>query len=213
MSKLAARKQRNRRGSEDVWLDAAYEALIEGGIEAVKVMPLAENLDVSRTSFYWHFDDREALLNALIEKWKEKNTGNLVRQTQLFAETITEAVLNLFDCWIDPELFDARLDFAMRSWAQGSPELKSTFEEADAERIEAICAMFARFGFDAYHAHIRANTIYLTQIGYISMKADEPLPERIRHMPAYVETVTGRTPSQSEIERFMARHQERLAGE
>lgn len=210
MSKAAAQKQRGWRGSEDVWLEAAYEALIEGGVEAVKVMPIAETLDLSRTSFYWHFDDRDALLNALIERWKEKNTGNLIRQTKLFAETITEAVLNLFDCWITPELFDARLEFAMRNWSQSSPEVKAIFEETDARRVEALRAMFARFGFDAHQADIRANAIYLTQVGYISMKADEPLPERIRRMPAYVQTFTGRAPSQSEIDRFMARHHDRL---
>jgi AcrR family transcriptional regulator len=207
MNKLAVQPQR---GTRDLWLDAAYEALVEGGVEAVRVMPLAENLSVSRTSFYWHFDDREALLNALIEKWKEKNTGNLVRQTQLFAETITEAVLNLFDCWVDPELFDARLEFAMRNWSQSSPEVKEIFRQTDAERIQAIRDMFARFGFDANQADIRASTIYLTQVGYISIEAEEPLRERIRRMPDYVETYTGRAPSQSEIDRFIARHRARL---
>lgn len=210
MSKTTAQKQRGWRGSEDIWLDAAYEALIDGGVEAVKVMPLAENLDLSRTSFYWHFNDRDALLNALVERWKEKNTGNLVRQTQEFAETITEAVLHLFDCWISPELFDARLELAMRNWAQNSPGLKSTFEQADADRIEAIRCMFVRFDFSAYQATLRANTIYHTQVGYLSMNADEPLPERIERMPAYVEIYTGKAPSASEIDRFMARHKHRM---
>jgi AcrR family transcriptional regulator len=209
MNKVAVQTQR---GTRDIWLDAAYDALIEGGVEAVRVMPLAENLNVSRTSFYWHFDDREALLNALVAHWRDKNTGNLIHQTRLFAETICEAVLNLFDCWIDPELFDARLEFAMRNWSQTSPELKEIFRETDSERIQAIRAMFARFGFDPYQADIRASTIYLTQVGYISIKAEEALAERIRRMPAYVETYTGRAPSQSEIDRFMARHRARLDG-
>ncbi|MFP3921899.1 MAG: TetR/AcrR family transcriptional regulator [Dichotomicrobium sp.] len=209
MNRVAAQTQR---GTRELWLDAAYEALVEGGVEAVRVMPLAENLSVSRTSFYWHFEDRDALLNALIAHWRDKNTGNLIRQTRLFAETICEAVLNLFDCWIDPDLFDARLEFAMRNWSQSSAELKETFRETDRERIEAIRDMFARFDFDPYQADIRANAIYLTQVGYISIEAEEPLPERIRRMPAYVETFTGRAPSQSEIDRFMARHRSRLDG-
>ncbi len=209
MNKVAVQTQR---GTRDIWLDAAYEALIEGGVEAVRVMPLAESLNVSRTSFYWHFEDREALLNALITYWRDKNTGNLTRQTRLFADTICEAVLNLFDCWVEPELFDARLEFAMRNWSQTSPELKRIFRRTDRERIQSIRDMFARFGFDPHQADIRASTIYLTQVGYISIKADEALSERIRRMPAYVETYTGREPSQSEIDRFMARHRCRLNG-
>ena len=40
------------RGSEDLWIDAAYALLVEAGIDAVKVKPLAERLGMSRTSFY-----------------------------------------------------------------------------------------------------------------------------------------------------------------
>ena len=51
-----------QRGSEDIWLDAAYDVLTESGVEAVKIMSLAEQLGLTRTGFYWHFKDREALL-------------------------------------------------------------------------------------------------------------------------------------------------------
>ena len=54
------------RGSRDGWLEAGYRALIEGGVDAVKIMPLARQLNLSRTSFYWFFHDREALLAAHI---------------------------------------------------------------------------------------------------------------------------------------------------
>lgn len=54
------------RGSTEGWLEAAYEALKESGIDAVRVMPLAKRLGLSRTSFYWFFEDREQLLAALL---------------------------------------------------------------------------------------------------------------------------------------------------
>ena len=74
--------ERGWRGTPDLWLDAAYQLLVEGGVEAVKVMPLAERLGLSRTSFYWHFPDREALLAGLVDRWKAKNTGNLVARCE-----------------------------------------------------------------------------------------------------------------------------------
>lgn len=209
MTNDGAMKQSGWRGSEDLWLDAAYDMLVEAGVEAVKVMPLAKALNISRTSFYWHFQDRDALLDALIRRWRDKNTGNLVARTEGYAETITEAVLNLFDCWLDPDLFDTRMDFAIRSWAQQSPELKRTLERTDRERIAAIRTMFSRFGYDNEQADIRAHTVYYTQIGYISMMLDEPIAGRLKRMPAYVESFTGRYPDTSEIARFMARHQTR----
>lgn len=199
-------KKSGWRGSEEVWLDAAYSMLVESGIETVKVMALANALNMSRSSFYWHFSDHKALLDALIQRWKARNTGNLIARTEQYAETITEAVLNLFDCWIDPELFDARMDFAIRNWANNSPELKIILDQTDQQRIDAIRAMFSRFDFSDEQSDVRAHTVYYTQIGYISMMVSEPIQERLKHMPAYVESFAGKYPTAPEIARFMSRH-------
>ncbi|TXH94976.1 MAG: TetR/AcrR family transcriptional regulator [Pseudorhodobacter sp.] len=198
--------ERGWRGSADLWLDAAYQLLVDGGVEAVKVMPLAERLGLSRTSFYWHFADREALLDGLIARWETKNTANLIAQTRKPAATITEAALHLCDCWFMPEIFDDRLEFAIRTWALTDPELGKTLAAADASRIAAIKAMFLRFDYPEDEADIRAYTVYLTQIGYISMRFDEPLASRLDRAAPYAMTFTGRTPSESEIRDFRARH-------
>lgn len=205
-------KKTGWRGSEEVWLHAAHRMLIESGVESVKVMTLANALDMSRTSFYWHFTDRKALLDALIARWQARNSGNLIAQTELYAETITEAVLNLFDCWVDPELFDARLDFAIRNWAQNAPELKIILEQTDQDRIDAIRSMFSRFDFSPEQADVRAHTVYYTQIGYISMMVQEQLRERVERMPTYVENFAGQYPSESEIARFKSRHRQHMEG-
>src|SRR4030088_10370 len=96
------------RGSAESWLETAYDSFVEAGVEAVRILPLAKKLNLSRTSFYWFFKDRESLLAALIGQWRSKNTGNLIKQSAAYAESITEAVLNVFDCWFDPELFDSK---------------------------------------------------------------------------------------------------------
>ncbi|MCP4874397.1 MAG: TetR/AcrR family transcriptional regulator [Gammaproteobacteria bacterium] len=200
------------RGSEDLWLDEAYRVLVDSGVDAIKVLPLAKSLNLSRTSFYWHFDNRETLLEALIEKWKRCNTGNLIQRTEAYAETVTEAILNLFDCWIDESLFDSRMDFAIRNWAQNSSGLKAVLENTDRQRIAAIGSMFNRFSFSDSEAETRAYTVYYTQIGYISMKVEESTADRMRHMPAYVEIFAGQPPSEAEMARFMARHRELAVG-
>jgi len=207
---VSKEKQKGWRGSETLWLDAAYQLLIESGVDAVKVMPLAKSLGLSRTSFYWHFSDREALLSALIERWQQKNTANLIIQTQLPAESISEAIFNLFDCWVNPELFDARMDFAIRNWAQQSASLKQRLQETDLQRIGAIYQMFLKFNYSQEQANARAHTVYYTQVGYITMMVDEPMPERLQLTPAYIENFTGRHPSEREISDFMQRHQSRV---
>ena len=194
------------RGSSDIWLNAAYDALLETGVDGVKIQPLAKRLDLSRTSFYWFFKDRQALLDALIARWRQKNTGNLIAQTESYAETVTEAMLNVFDCWLKPDLFDAPFEFAIRSWAVQSPTVLTEIQTADQQRLDALKQMFLRFGQNEQLADVRARTIYLVQIGYISMQTQEALTDRLHRIPEYVEIFTGQQPEQRELDRFFARH-------
>ena len=194
------------RGSPDVWLEAAYEALVESGIDGVKILPLAKRLKLSRTSFYWFFTDREELLSALVARWREKNTGSIVDRAAAYAESLAEAMLNVFDCWLDSRLFNSRFEFAIRSWAMQSEAVLAEVREADRIRIKALTRMLMRFGHDEIGADVRARTIYLVQIGYISMQAEESLPDRIMRMPEYVRIFTGELPQQRAMDRFLARH-------
>ncbi|CUH84834.1 TetR/AcrR family transcriptional regulator [Thalassovita mediterranea] len=194
------------RQSEADWLQAAYELLTEAGVDAVKIMPLAKRLGVSRTSFYWHFKDRDALLEAMVNRWEQKNTGNLIARTEAYAESIAEAVFNLFDCWIDDDLFDAPLDLAIRNWARNDADLGQRVDQADARRKQAMADMFVRFGFDQTQAEVRALTMLYTQVGYISMQIEEDREGRINRMPDYIEVYTGQRPTSREWQRFRARH-------
>ncbi len=198
-----------QRGSEEIWLNAAHEVLTESGVEAVKVMPLAKRLGLTRTGFYWHFKDRDALLEAMIRRWEDRNTGNLIARTEAYAETICEAMFNLFDCWLDQNLFDARLDLAIRNWARNDARLQARLDRADKKRGDAIAAMFTRFGYSHSQARVRSMTVIFTQIGYISMRISETWQQRVARMPDYIEVFTGQRPSASEIRRFQARNPDR----
>nr|WP_250811481.1 TetR/AcrR family transcriptional regulator [Neorhizobium tomejilense] len=194
------------RGSQEGWLEAAYEALLESGVDSVKILPLAKKLGLSRTSFYWFFKDREELLSALILRWRDKNTGNLVKQSEAYAESLAEAMLNVFDCWLNKDLFDSQFEFAIRSWALQSPEIQVEVQQADMARIGALSRMFVRFGFDEEPADVRARTTYLVQIGYISMQSTEDIGLRMKRIPEYIAIYTGQIPQQRELDRFYARH-------
>jgi AcrR family transcriptional regulator len=195
------------RGSRELWLDAAREAFVSSGLDAVKIQPLATGLNLSRTSFYWFFPDRAALLDALLADWEDTNTGSLERATQGYAETIAEAVLNLISVFLDGGPFETRLDLAVRGWAHQSEEVAARVRAADAARLTAIRGMFTRFGYPEGEADVRARTVYLTQIGYISMQVRETMQERLARVPDYVTTFTGQPPTEREIARFRARHE------
>lgn len=194
------------RGSQEGWLEAAYESFLESGVDSVKILPLAKKLNLSRTSFYWFFRDREELLGALLSRWRDKNTGSIVKQSEAYAETLAEAMLNVFDCWLDQALFDSKFEFAVRSWALQSEEIQKEVHKADQTRMDAIAAMFRRFGLSEDSADVRARTTYLVQIGYISMQSKESIAIRMKRIPEYIAIYTGEIPQQRELDRFFARH-------
>ena len=205
MDSRVTEKTTGWRGSREVWLDAAKAAFLEGGLDAVKIQPLAKGLNLSRTSFYWFFEDRNAILTALLDAWDETNSGVLVAACEAYAETISEAVMNVISVFLDGE-FESRFDFAIRGWAHQSDMVAAKVAAADERRLTAIRAMFERFGFDSEESDVRARTVYLVQIGYISMQVDENLSTRIARIPAYVKTYSGQAPTERELARFHARH-------
>lgn len=199
-----------QRGSKDLWLNAAYELLISEGIDAVKIMPLAKRLNLTRTGFYWFFKDIAELHGAMVRRWESKNTGNLIDRCDAEAHNICAALFNVMDCWLDPTLFDARLDLAVRNWARVDADVKTRIDDADARRIAAIENMFARYGYSKDQAHVRALTVIYTQIGYISMHVIEDRDERLARVAHYVEVFAGTPPSEGDIAQFLNRHDDTL---
>ncbi len=206
MTVVTREQESGWRGSKELWLGAAYQLLIEGGIDNVRILSLAKMLKLSRTSFYWFFKDREALLDALLLLWQEKNTSSLLRQAQAPAASLADATLNLFDCWLDNKLFDSILEHAIRSWGVQSSAVAQALKDADILRMEAIKLMFIRHGSEPLVADVRSRALYLTQIGYISMNTQEDTATRLLRVPSYVAIFSGALPSQQELENFQQRH-------
>lgn len=193
------------KGTPDVWLDAAYETLINAGVDSVRILPLAKELRLSRASFYWFFKDRDELLEGLLDRWRNKNTGSLVKQSEAYAETIVEGMLNVTDCWFRKEMFDSKLEFAIRSWALQSSRLQKEVQTADMIRINAIKKMLMRFNMPEETADVRARAVYLIQIGYISLQITEDMATRMKRIPEYIAMYTGQSPEQRELDRFFSR--------
>lgn len=204
MGERAVTAEGGWRGSREGWLETGYRALIEGGVDAVKIQPLARQLGLSRTSFYWFFEDREALLTALIDGWAERTTTLMIEATREYAESLAEAMLNVLACFLSGS-FDSRLEFAVRSWGLQDTGVARRVSMADERRLAALQEMLQRWDRPEQEADTRARTIYLTQIGYISMRAQEDLETRLTRCPTYVEIYTGTRPEPREIARFNAR--------
>ena len=78
----AKMSQRGGRLGKEAWVAAAFRLLGRRGIAAVGVEPLAKALGVTKGSFYWHFTDRRALLQALLAYWEERETSAIIADVE-----------------------------------------------------------------------------------------------------------------------------------
>lgn len=189
----------NVKVTREDWLALALQALIRDGVEGVKIQLLGAELGVSRSSFYWYFKSRQDLLDALLDHWQATNTQELITRARMPAASITEAVGNVFRCVINPDLFDPRLDFAIRDWSRRSDKVRQVLRRSDDRRLGALEDMFTRFGYPDLEAAARARILYYTQIGYDDAQLNEPMEARYKMMPAYLVGFTGQVPSDTEI--------------
>ncbi len=194
----------NVKVTRDDWLNVAMDVLISDGVDQIKVLNLAERMAVSRSSFYWYFKSRQELLDALLARWQAMNTAALVAQAEAPAETITGAVCNVHRCVVNNDLFDTALDFAIRDWARKSGKVRRALDQSDARRLEALCAMFTRYGYTEVEAETRARVLYYMQIGYDLAQLNEPISARIAMVPHYLYVFTGVEPRDEEVEEFSA---------
>ena len=199
----------NVKATREDWLDLALSVLAVEGVANVTVLNLSERLEVSRSSFYWYFKNRDELLDALLDRWDRLNTRSIVNEANERAATVNEAVCNVFRCWVNPAIFSPRLDFAVREWARRSVSVRRSLDRSDRVRTEALKALFVRFGYDDEDALVRARVLYYMQIGYYALDLKEPIEARLNLTPHYLKAFTGLAPTEAEVEAlraYAARH-------
>jgi AcrR family transcriptional regulator len=181
------------------WLNVARDVLVSDGVAEVKVLALGTRLGVSRSSFYGYFKSRKHLLDALLDDWENRNTRTIVENTSAPAASISEAVCNFFRCFLDPDLFDRGLDFAIREWSRRDGAVRQRIDAADATRLKAVAAMFERFGYSDYDADIRARILYFMQLGYHALELREPMDARLARLEGYLRGFTGVEPDANAV--------------
>ena len=198
------------KATREDWLRLAMKVLIKDGVEHVKVLDLAGRLGVSRSSFYWYFESRQDLLEQLLRLWAETNTRAVVEHAALPSATIMHGIINIAICWLDPNLFDPQLDFAIREWARRSRHVHKVVVEADDRRVAAIRDMFARHDYPEADAFIRARVLYFMQIGYYALDLKEGLEQRIAPTAEYLRAFTGQEADAVQVKEFQQTLRQRV---
>ena len=67
------------------WERAALDMIADKGLAALSIPKLAAHLNVTKGSFYWHFEGLDALLEAALVRWERSYTD---RRIQRFEEEL-----------------------------------------------------------------------------------------------------------------------------
>jgi AcrR family transcriptional regulator len=143
-----------RRLNRDDWIRTSLEVLVNEGIGAVSVDRLAVELEVTRGSFYHHFKDRGALLDALLSHWSETLTHQIREQVaslQLDPATTLLALLRTIR-----RKRAAEYDAPFRAWALHDERAAKVLREVDRLRLEFCRAQFQAIGFEGIELESRA---------------------------------------------------------
>jgi AcrR family transcriptional regulator len=160
--------------NRDHWIQAGRKALEDGGVEAVRVEVLAKELGVSKGSFYWHFKNRQDLLEALLERW-ESVTDWLIEMSHA-EKTPRVRLRKLFtliqDLWSQGE---GSPDPAIFAWSQQDKHVAQSVARVEAKRLAFLKKIFLDAGFKPPEAVRRAEVSYLIFCGYLERTSRQAL--------------------------------------
>ncbi len=192
----------NIKVTREDWLNLARDVLVHEGVGELKILALSNRMNVSRSSFYWYFKNRADLLSSLLDEWEARNTKTIIQHCALPADEINEAACNFFRCFVDPDLFDRGLDFAVREWARRDTSVNHLIESADQARLHAINEMFLRHGYAVEDADCRSRILYFMQIGYHAVELRETIDVRLGRLGGFLKGFTGQDASDAVLARF-----------
>ncbi|WP_062983434.1 TetR/AcrR family transcriptional regulator [Nocardia anaemiae] len=137
----------------DDWAQAALDALAEGGLAAVAVEPIAKRLGTTKGSFYWHFKDRAALIDAALARWEQRSTEDVIAEIAVEADP-GERLHRLFAQVIDYAA-TGRIELALLASAD-QPPVAATLRRVADRRIEYVAELLRELGLPAGKARTRA---------------------------------------------------------
>jgi AcrR family transcriptional regulator len=153
---------------EAAWIEAALATLARDGVAGVRVERLAAALGVTKGSFYWHFKDREALVESMLAVWAEGRMAAIERQT-LAASDAAHArrkLARLLDIYLRaPNPRGLAVELAIRGLARTHKGAAQAIARVDARRLARVAALLAATGAPKEAAEARALLFYAFLFG------------------------------------------------
>lgn len=162
---MATRRSRsNETGPLDIsaWTEAALNLLAMQGIDGVRVELLAKQLNVTKGSFYWHFKDRDALYETMLDHWRRQATLQLIERLERDGASPELRLRRLLRLPVAGRRsrHGADVELAVRLWGRRDTRARAALEEVDQLRLRYIEGLLAGCGVPEHETAARAVIAY-----------------------------------------------------
>ena len=164
------------------------ELLRTRGIGGVRVLTLAQNLRVSRGSFYWHFENRQDLLDGILEWWDREMTDVVIDRASAARGGGKKRLLLAAGNIVANGL--GQYDAAIRSWAEGDRKAAKLVRRVTRKRLRYITSLFEEAGFPPGEARARGDLLAIYLMGEAAIHIEESLEARLRLVRRQVRSLT-----------------------
>ena len=166
---VAQARSRTRLSRQD-WIEAALQALADGGPPAVAVERLAARLQTTKGSFYWHFKDREELITEALATWERNATDALIEEMQQIADPVERLRTLLVAA---TELEEEEHPDVRLLPSASDPVVGEVVKRVQRKRLDFLARAFRDAGFPPAESRLRARLAYSLYLGWFQQRLVE----------------------------------------
>jgi AcrR family transcriptional regulator len=186
MQTAPIKKERNTLSAAD-WEQEALKMIADKGIRALAVETLARGMGITKGSFYWHFPNRESLLEQALARWEKHDARNL--NTALGAISDPRERLISFFRRVGRERLTHEV-FSALCAASDHPQVEPVLERVANRRMQHIARAFRELGLRREEAGHRARLTYSVYLGFLQLQRQHQAPSLSSEaFEAYIEHV------------------------
>ncbi|MCB1907978.1 MAG: TetR/AcrR family transcriptional regulator [Rhodocyclaceae bacterium] len=148
------------------WIEQAFDVLAQDGVAGLRVEVLAKKLKVTKGSFYWHFKDRQDLLDGVLEAWRDSRIRDIAKQTRARPGEELQQLYHVIDVYSASRNRKGMLiELAVREWAKRDSAVADVVREVDSKRLEHARNLFVACGATTREATSRCILLYAYVFG------------------------------------------------
>jgi AcrR family transcriptional regulator len=140
--------------SKAEWLAAALKMLGKGSVSDIKINRLAGALGINKSGFYWHFKNRDDLLEQLLDYWTHELTEVVTSNPEFVKLEPRERLRRTAEMIIDYDL--TRYEISIRQWALTNDLAGQAVKKVNEIRLDFVSRTLAELGFEGDDLEMRA---------------------------------------------------------